>query len=364
MKKILLVLLPLIYSTNQLIAQVNFTEGFILKTPSDTLFGLIDDRNYLDNSLYCDFRESMSSEVKRFYPGELYGYRISSGKFYVSKPVNINGNNVLFFMEYLINGELDVFFRQDDTNTNLYYASKDSTPLYELRYKKELVRTNDRVYEKVNKEFIGTLKVLTRDYPQFSKQIEKTAKPGHSSMIMLAENYHNYVCRDKECIIYDKPNPFRFSVEIVSGYVAGRNLRWYRRLDHIVYGFSFLVNNAEYNEDVYIGIGYMYEGMYADKDLDNAGPDLEALYKYRQHRIPLLMGYYPNRKALSPIFQTAVSFDVFSKHKDIQMSLSLAPGLKYEFENIYIKTYTELEILLDPLIYFSSRLGFSLGFKL
>lgn len=365
MKKLSLIMLFLMTLACYIKAQVNFVDGFILKSQFDTLKGFINDKNYKKNALFCDFRKTKSDETSRYFPSDIYGYRINNGKFYISKKVNTRGRDTVLFLEYLIDGEMDFYFRQDERNQNHFYVSKDSTQIYELRYSKEMMQIENRTFEKESREFVGVLKFLTQDYPEFAAEIESTVKPRHTNLVRLGEEYHNYVCKERECIIYDKPMPFRFSVEIVGGYSkTTKKIDYYKKIDDSFYGANLYVNNAEFNEKVFIGIGYQVEGRYADLDLDFYGVVLDSNV-YRQVKIPLILGYSSNRKGFSPTLSTSVNISLI--HKDIETRVSYMPGFKYNFKNIYLRTYAEFEFLsavMVPLRYFSTNFGFGLGFNL
>ena len=350
-------------------AQENFVDGFILISQFDTVRGFINDKNYKKNSLYCDFRKTKTGATTRYFPSDIYGYRIDNAKYYISKAINIDATDTVYFLEYLIDGEMDFFFRQDEDKQNHFYVSKDSTQIYELRYSKEMTQIENQTYEWERKEFVGVLKFLTNDYPGFASEIESTIKPRHTNLVRLGEKYHNYVCKDRACIIYNKRSPFKFSVEISGGYMNGGyakipgNAYDYEKLDNSFYGLIVYVNNAEYNEKIQLGIGYINLGRYERVIKDWDGIIIDSAI-FNQTKIPLIIGYSSIKKGFSPTLQTAVSINKI--RKDIFSTVSLMPGIQYSLKNLYIRTYIEFDFiskLIIPWKYYSTNIGACLGVK-
>jgi len=242
MKKTLLIIFFGLSLFINVTAQRNLTSGYILKNKFDTLYGVIDDKNYYLNSQFCDFRENKSDSLKRYYPKDIYGYRFIDGKYYISKALGIAGKDSIMFLEFLINGEVDFYFSQDKSKINHYYASKENSPILELKYSKELLHIDSKIYERENKQYISVLEYFTRDYPDFKNDIYKLNEPNHKNLIRIGEDYHNHVCKDRKCIIYDKKIRYRLLLEIAGGYKIFTNRYDYYRLSgNPFFGISFYI---------------------------------------------------------------------------------------------------------------------------
>ena len=58
-----------------------------------------------------------------------------------------------------------------------------------------------------------------QDAPGIQSQIQSLNELDHQNLIKLAENYHNEVCKDEECIIYEKSSPYvKISIEPFYGH--------------------------------------------------------------------------------------------------------------------------------------------------
>jgi hypothetical protein len=211
--------------------QTDYRPGIVILMNSDTLEGEIDYRGDLVMSSECRFK-SQTGEKSVFKPGEINSYRFDeNGKYYISKV--FEGDT--FFMEYLINGEMDVFFLRNE-GADRYFVEKDSFPLKELPYEKGVREKNGRSYSYKSTIHKGILKIYTQDAPQLTKKLEQLGEPDHSNMVKLAKEYHNIVCKDDECIIYEKRKArFQFALELQTTYFnfsAGPGFQTELKLDY------------------------------------------------------------------------------------------------------------------------------------
>lgn len=198
-------------------AQDNLQLGYILIKQNDTVFGYIDDQGYCLNSLFCDFKAKGSDSLIRYFPKDLYGYRFQDDKYYITKEVKIDGKDSLVFLEYLIHGKIDFFMMQDKGRINHYYATDGSSPLVELLYEDEIIRKDGKNYLKENKQYISVLEFLTRSAPEMAKDIEYFPDPKQKNLIKLGEEYHNLVCKDWNCVVYNKKMKFNYVMELAGG---------------------------------------------------------------------------------------------------------------------------------------------------
>ncbi|MCK4663801.1 MAG: hypothetical protein KAT68_13095 [Bacteroidales bacterium] len=338
-------------------AQKNFNDGYILITENDTLYGQIDNKNYYLNSLYCDFKINNSDSIKKYYPNEIYGYRFNNGKYYISKNIIIEGKDSILFLEYLINGELDLFFLQDNGRINHYYASKDGLPLKELSYSKEIINIDGKLFEKESKKYVGILNYLTNDCPEVENDIKKINAPNHKKLIKFSENYHNIVCAEEQCVIYEKKITFQIMIEFVGGLkMLSYKRKVYSQTYNPIFGFNLYINNPRFSEKSYFGLGYINEGKFT---IDS------SRVSYYNFKIPITYGYFHPNKGLSPVFFGGMN--IRNYENGIFTSVSLIPGIKYDFGRFFLKVYTDFEIrsfILIPAKYYSTTVGFSINYKI
>lgn len=159
-KKLFFISLLAFLASQVLFSQSEFLEGYILKSEHDTLYGKIENRSYYQNSIQVNFIENNRNNVVKFSPDEIFGYRFSNGKYYISENVRINGHQKNIFLEYIVNGRLNIYIYQDKLLWNHYFVSKDSLPIEELGYREYIKRVDGRNYRVENKPFVGMLKFI------------------------------------------------------------------------------------------------------------------------------------------------------------------------------------------------------------
>jgi hypothetical protein len=185
--------------------QTNFRPGFVITNENDTLRGLIDYRGDIRNSQSCDFKDNETSVVKEFKPFDIKGYRFIDSKFYVSKTVMSNGQEVKLFIEYLVNGIAGLYYYFDSGKSH-YFIEKADGRMFELTNDEVLHSENGQQYLRESKSYIGYLRYAFADCPQIYSSIDQTQLET-KSLIKITKKYHDYVCKDGKCIIYEKPLP-------------------------------------------------------------------------------------------------------------------------------------------------------------
>lgn len=117
MKHIVTIAIIIFFSILQIKAQSDFRDGYFVKNDNDTIFGLIDYRGNKANAKKCVFKKDIDS-VKRVYnPDEINSFRFFDSKYYVSKTLIVDDKTEQLFLEYLINGIVDMYYYRDDKGT-------------------------------------------------------------------------------------------------------------------------------------------------------------------------------------------------------------------------------------------------------
>ena len=341
MSKLNFTLLILFFLCNILRSQTNFKDGYLITNNFDTLVGQIDNRNYFENSQYCKFKFAGKDSIVTYNPYQLFGYRFHESKFYISKLVN----NQKVFVEYLINGNLDIYFLQDSEHNNHYYVANDSTGLHEIIYKEGIKNVNGKDVYYENKPFIGTLNYFTKDYPEFRKDISAIKQPNHKNLIHLAEKYHNLTCDSINCIIYEKKIHRNIKVNLSGGYSSFYpGITEFERGTYPNFGFNFLIQQTQRNESIYLGLGAFYEGncMLIDSSKNN------------YIRIPISITYNNPRLGFSPVYSYQI--DVYPS----VTSQALEAGIKYQMKHmaVFMAANIKTTLLVIPYAY-SVSLGLS-----
>jgi len=328
MKVKTLLFLVFFFTVQLLKSQTNFQSGYIIKLSGDTLNGEIDNRGDILMSQVCRFRINNKGNETKYLPSDIGGFRFSNDKYYISK--NINGKDV--FVEFLIKGKINIYYKRDYDGDH-YFLEKDSFKIVEIPYSEKLINIDGKVYLEKSTIHIGLLNVYMQDAIGFQSRIESIGKPEHDNLIKLAEEYHNAVCKDNSCVIYEKKLPsIRFSFEPIVG------------LDYFNPTFSTFGNPLKYGANVFIWMPLVNEnlsfktGFIADKYIN---------------KIPLQVQYlYPPSIIIRPKF--CIGTNLYFGNNVMVHTLHLGSGFIFKLDkNVYFSTNVSAEFT-PPLSYFSS----------
>ena len=201
MRKTLFCLFANLLSLAIAYAQKDLREGYIISTNFDTISGYIDYRGDIYNSTKCIFFKQKDSEQKDFLPGNIFAYRFKDGRFYVSKEIKRDNEKKTVFLEYLVNGITNLYYYKD-INGEHYYIQKGNE-LIELTNNLFIARQGYNDYYTETNQYKGILTYVYSDAKGMIPFIEH-ASFTRESMINLSKQYHGMVCKDSECIIYEK----------------------------------------------------------------------------------------------------------------------------------------------------------------
>lgn len=311
-------------------SQSKFIDGYVLTLTGDTLVGKIANNNYFQNALYCEFQSAKGSQTLQYLPGEITGYRFNKGKYYISKEVVKDSITKHFFMEYLLNGEMDIYFYQDREGGNNYFVSKDSIPLQELVYTENIREVDGKNMQYKSKTHQHILYAMTNDDPALQQKISSISKPTHRSLISVGEAYHDHICDDGACINYTKDVPR----ELILNLSGGANVALNDFVEHPsqVYpslGFNLMFQQPGVSEFLFVGAGLYYEGFIEEI------PQLVF-------RLPLSISRIKPHDGLSSIF--SYELDLFTI-----LGWSFKYGLKYQMGAFSVVLMGELRTYLIEL---------------
>ena len=278
--------LILIFATHTLISQTDFRPGYILTLSGDTIPGEIDYRGDLSMSKVCKFKNNAGA-LSEYTPDDISGYRFIGSKYYESREVK--RKNV--FLEFLIKGEVNIYYMRDEIGDH-YFIDKANEKLVELPYEEGLTYEGDKQVIYKSKEHIGLLNFYMQDAFEFLPRIQSLGKPSHRNLIKLAEDYHNTVCLDEACIIYEKSTPFlKINFEILAGILTDGN----NKQQYIQGGVLAHLWVPRTNEKVFVKTGFLYSPREITVDED------------RQLNIPLHIGYLaPSTYRIRPSFSVGL----------------------------------------------------------
>ncbi|MFC2104408.1 hypothetical protein ACFLS4_03535 [Bacteroidota bacterium] len=202
-----------------------FVPGYIITLENDTLHGEISNQHDLINLKECVFRNDLG-KIKTYLPNDIYAYRFINGNYYISKEILENNNKKSVFLEYLVNGIVDLYY-YPTTEGKSYYILKDNE-LVELTNTKRIKKINGNAYTTYDKKYIGILKHLFSDAPEVVKEVDNL-KFRSTTLIKISENYHNQVCKDESCTVYKGADKeYKIGFKALCGYTfSSLNIKRY-----------------------------------------------------------------------------------------------------------------------------------------
>ncbi|NQU85341.1 MAG: hypothetical protein HQ541_06230 [Mariniphaga sp.] len=179
-------------------AQTDFRKGYIITTERDTIQGLIDYQSEIKNCKICVFKNDMDTQPLSLSPEDILAYRYNNEKLYVRKEINNDSITKLVFIEFIVNGIIDLFFYADISGS-FYFIEEGNGTLNYLKIENKIasnLNNKNKNYYFNFKEYIGILKIVFKDNPELYPLIEHT-KLNHQSLVKLLNKYHN-INRSKE----------------------------------------------------------------------------------------------------------------------------------------------------------------------
>jgi hypothetical protein len=293
-------LLLLLLSSIPAFAQYEYRPGYIIKTDGTTEYGLINFHGSDFNVQKCDFKKDSASSSIRYKPFDIKAYRLTDSKYFISKKAVINKDTIDLFLECLISGKASVFYAQ--WNSKDYFFLEKDNKLIELENSVSDLSVNGNDYQRVSKKYRGQLKYYLREDANLYSKIDR-ADLSKKSLIEIAKKYHEDVCTDEQCIVYEKKS-------------VKKHIRWGIDFSWCKTSFNFSQSNLFFS---FKSADLFQFGLNAQIQLDEEGAfNLEPLIGYYSYEGSLLN----NSKAI----------DYASEPNDIHYKFSLlkpAIQLKY-----------------------------------
>lgn len=147
----------------------------------------------------CNFRPDSTSPVKIYAPADIKGYSLISGRNCVSKNIYINDKPSLYFLEYVVRGELNLYRLK--LSRFEYYFIERAGKIYELS-NDPITYVEDRVaYSKESEEYKRVLLEVLKDIPDIYGDIQHTYFT-RQSLTDLIVIYHELMKKPKGYTIY------------------------------------------------------------------------------------------------------------------------------------------------------------------
>ncbi|MGA3012935.1 MAG: hypothetical protein ABSD71_02750 [Bacteroidales bacterium] len=185
----------ILFNSNELVAQENFIEGYIITLKKDTVKGTIDYREWNLNPISIHFKDNMG-KMSILKPDDISGFVVPPKDIYVSSHVSLDLSSLepkdliahkepkivkdtALFLLTVVKGRASLFYMKDHNNREHYYVSKDGAPLIELLLKKSYLNTSEGTtlhhnYVATVELFKGQLIVLFNDCPSLNTKINNS----------------------------------------------------------------------------------------------------------------------------------------------------------------------------------------------
>jgi hypothetical protein len=261
MRQLFIVLTLLLLTNHNLSANNTFKSGYIINLKGDTIQGYLLEQSSINASKRCIFKNTPEGDKLVYKPNDIFGYRFNDGKYYISKQIGSNQDQVkvTIFMEFLIKGIASIYYSVDEKGEHFYI---EKTPFGLV----ELSDSDMNTYDDKKDALIyrGKLNVIMADCPEIKNEINNT-QLNYTSLVKLSKDYHNRVCTTESCIIYEREaTPVQVNFGIILGmsvnkYKFGSELVSDYRPDYQV-GVSMRLKNVLFaNDNLSIGIDLLFE---------------------------------------------------------------------------------------------------------
>ena len=287
-------------------AQGNYLPAYVIVNEADTLFGLVDFRIVKLNQETCLFKQDNKSPVVAYSPEDILAYRFTTtGKYYVSKTIEIDGISRKAFVDFQVEGMMNLYHYVDNDERQYFFFENENGELFSVTKNKSTVKD----YQiKEDTKYDGIIRYQFRDYPPIAHYPEKM-EFNQKQMIDIVRTYHNAVCTTgEECIVYENALPDKKGREFKCTIYAG--------VEHLLFKY-------DYNKQT-IGRSMMIIGCEFDLSFPQLMKNLSLFADISVGKLgePLVMDVLRNEK------------DYFSIYEKIEFNaypLSIRPGLKYAY---------------------------------
>jgi hypothetical protein len=261
MKKTVLLLIAILF-VQTLFSQENYLSGYVIKPDGDTIFGLVDYKNWGYNPNRIKFRTESESNPVIYKPTDIIEFSVNNEKYIsgiidsetsptraaqLTEDPTINLVAVTAFVQAIVQGDKGLYYYKDNKGKENFYIKQDGT--FELLVHKKYLKIQDRKKVIVdNNRFIGQLAIYLNDCSSIQSKLNKTTY-SWKSLNNLFQFY--YKCSQSGPVFQVKKE--KVSTEF--GALAGVTLSSLKfRSDY----FTYLVE-AEYDQSVNFAAGVFFD---------------------------------------------------------------------------------------------------------
>ena len=156
----------------------------------------------MKNLRKCKFKQTLDEEHTEYTPEEITAFRFKNSNLYASIEYDLKGEVKRYFIEQLIDGIVDVFY-YSAKGDSFFLIRNEEGEIFELKNTQIEIESENGKYLKYKKEYVNVLRVLFRDSPSTLNKVG-ALQFNPNSMIEIAQDYHNQVCTEYQCVVYTK----------------------------------------------------------------------------------------------------------------------------------------------------------------
>jgi hypothetical protein len=267
------ILLPSIAKT-----QSNWQAGYVISNSNDTIRGLINYGDYNTMSREFEYKESTNSEKKLFYPQSCTDVVFDKGAHFISKMIN---DSTKIFVEILVDGKLNLYYTKLKRK-EYFFIESDTLPLRQLDFGTKPDDDNGKTYDFNNTKYMGILKYYTKDAPNLSNEI-KIVKPDINSLKKFTVKYHNEVCPDNSCKVFDGGFPTAFyELGVFVGRMANREFSNSSTSVSLGISYGILMRKAmpRVNKNFFFKTGFVFSKVSLGEGINENLPRIPLLFEY------------------------------------------------------------------------------------
>lgn len=298
MNKIQYLIIILFCTVSQvLFSQNDFVSGYIITNENDTIQGELSNQSNIQNSRVCRFREE-GNDVVEYHPFDIVGFRFADGQFYISKEVDQKGVKQKVFLEYLVDGTVDLYYLKKEYGKQSYFIEKEGELVELTNEIKEFKDEYGQRYRRNSGLYKGALNYAFSDSPSNIKRKINGVRYNPKSLIRFTEDYHNLVCDEYECINYTKSSRgewfFEINCGVGFGTMAMRDYTNNLKDVHPIIGSNFRYNpkGSDPAWNFLVGLELALPKFDGDYNLGIGDAYLFSMYiKYTAIKLPLTIEY-------------------------------------------------------------------------
>jgi|GEM_PF-2290916 len=295
MKKTINLTICLLLFAAPLSAQIdNFLPGYVITLSGDTLQGkILYKGNRVKNDI-CHFRPEGQDKEISYSPKELILYGYNDEKCYVPLSIPDGEKEQTVFVEYLLNGIVSIYYYGFSSE---YFVKDENGTVLPLTNEEIEVNHRGNTYRGRSQKYLGVLKyVFTKDIETIKKLNKGKIELKQTDLISIGKQYHDAVCTEWECVVYDKEYNFVKKKErnflfqrLALGVFSGLNYNFVPFSERFIHQDErFLVETT----DVHTAQSfYPTIGLFVNCNLFFIHPKLDVRYEFSHHQQHSTTGY-------------------------------------------------------------------------